>query len=151
MAHSILIALHALTGGVALITGCLAHRGRALFETYLWSLLACVALLTAAVAEEWTRLDGVARGLFGAFVVLGLVMFRLAFGARRLPAPSAPYVDRVGFTLVALFDAFAVITVLNAGASIPLVVAAGVVVAVGGHFVLRVAKVRVERRMLVSR
>ncbi|MPZ80909.1 MAG: hypothetical protein GEV28_11130 [Actinophytocola sp.] len=138
--HAVLIALHALTGTVALLAGCVAHRRRAYFEVYLWSLVATVAFLAAAVAEEWSRLDAVSRALFAAFVVLGLVMLWLACTARRLPAPSPRYVDRVGFTLVALFDAFIVITVLNLGAPVALVVASGVVVAVAGHFALRAAK-----------
>lgn len=150
MWHTALIAGHATTGGVALLAGCVAHRGRVLFATYLWSLTACVALLAAAVGEEWTRLDGPARGLFGAFAVLGVVMLWLASGARRLPAPSPRYVDRVGFTLVALADAFVVITVLNAGAPVVAVVVVGVVVAGLGHGALRVVKARLAERTLVQ-
>jgi hypothetical protein len=140
MWHTILIAAHAIAGTVALLAGLVAHRGRALFDTYLWSLVATIALLAAAVFEEWGRLGGAARALFIAFVVLGGVMVWLAATARRLPARSPAYVDRVGFTLVALFDAFVVITVLNLGAPVALVVASGVVVAVAGHFVLRATK-----------
>ena len=150
MWHTVLIAGHAIAGSVALLAGCVAHRGRILFGTYLWSLTACVALLVAAVGEQWARLDTPERGLFGAFAVLGLVLLWLAFGAARLPAPSRRYVDRVGFTLVALADAFVVITVLNAGAPVAVVVAAGVVVAGVGHVVLRVAKARLAERTLVQ-
>ena len=150
MWHAVLITLHATTGTVALLAGLLAHRSRALFRTYLWSLVASVAFLAAAVAEEWGRLDGLSRALFGAFVVLGLVMVWLALAARRLPAGSPRYVDLVGFTLVALFDAFVVITVLNGGAPVALVVASGVVVAVAGHFVLRAAKTRATERTLIQ-
>jgi hypothetical protein len=144
MSHTLLIALHALAGTVAPLAGCVAHRGRALFATYLWSLTATVVFLGAAVAEEWARLDGLSRALFGAFAVLGLVMLWLAFDARRLPTRSPGYVDRVGFTLVGLFDAFIVITVLNLGAPVALVVGSGVLVAIGGHFVLRGAKARIS-------
>jgi hypothetical protein len=42
--------------------------------------------------------------------------------------------------LIALFDAFVVITVLNAGAPVWLVVASGVLIAVAGHFALRATK-----------
>jgi hypothetical protein len=150
MWHAILIGLHAGTGTVALLAGCLGHRARALFTTYLWALVACVAFLAAAVVDGWARLDPAARILFGAFVVLGVVMVWLAITARRLPAPSPAYVDRVGFTLVALLDAFVVITVLNAGAPVALVVAAGVVIAGAGHFVLRAAKARAAERTLVQ-
>jgi hypothetical protein len=140
MWHTILIALHAITGTMALLAGCVAHRRPVLFGTYLWSLVSTVALLAAAVAEEWGRIDGAVRALFAAFTVLGLVMVWLAVDARRLPAGSAGYIDRVGFTLVSLLDAFVVIMVLNLGAPVVLVVAAGVIVAVAGHFGLRAAK-----------
>lgn len=144
--HAVLITLHAVTGTVALLAGCVAHRHRVYFEVYLWSLVATVAALAATVVEEWTRLDGVSRALFTVFGVLGLVMLVLAFAARRLPAPSPAYLDRVGFTLVALLDAFIVIAVLNLGVPVALVVAVGVVVAVAGHFALRAAKSSVADR-----
>lgn len=140
MWHTVLIALHAITGTVALLAGFVAHRGRLLFGTYLWALVATVVFLAAAVGEEWGRIDAAARVVFAAFVVLGLVMVWLAVDARRAPVLSPRYLDRVGFTLVALFDAFIVITVLNLGAPVALVVAAGVVAAIGGHFAIRAAK-----------
>ena len=144
MWHTVLIALHALTGTVALVAGCVAHRRLALFGVYLWSVVATVTFLAAAVAEEWARLDTLSRSLFTAFTVLGAVMVRLAFDARRLPPGSESYVDRVGFTVVALFDAFIVITVLNLGAPVWLVVASGVAVAIAGHFSLRATKAAVR-------
>lgn len=137
--HTVLIALHAVTGTVALVAGGMAHRGRMLFDVYLWSLVACVGFLVAAVLEGWARSDGGTRLLFGAFAVLGGVMVGLAVSARRLVL-SPRYVDRVGFTLVALFDAFIVIAVLNLGTPIALVVGSGVAVAIAGHFLLRAAK-----------
>ncbi len=153
MWHTVLVTLHAVSGTVALLAGCVAHRARALFDTYLWALTCTVVFLGAAVAVDWGGLDGPARAVFVAFAGLGLVMLRLATGARRLPAPSPRYVDRVGFTLVALFDAFVVITVLDLGAPPVLVVASGLLVAGAGHVVLRVAKARVTppERTLVQR
>ena len=141
MAHTILITLHAVAGTVALLAGAVAIRGRALFAAYLWSLVAMVVFLLAATVVAWAGLDTATRVLFTAFAVLGLVMVWRARQAGRLrPArsrpPSSRYVAHVGFTLVALFDAFVVITVLNSGAPVWLVVAAGLAVAVAGHFVL---------------
>lgn len=142
MWHAVLIALHAVTGTVAFVAGLVAHRRRALFDAYLWSLVATVVFLVTAVAEEWGRLGGGARVLFTAFGVLGVVMVWLAVAARRVPVLSAAYLDRVGFTLIALFDAFLVVTVLNLGAPVWLVVASGVAAGVAGHFVLRAVKER---------
>lgn len=137
MWHTILIALHASAGTVALLAGLVAHRGRTWFAVYFWALVATVVTLAAAVAQEWALLDPAARLLFVTFTGLGVVMVWLARNAH-----GPRYVDRVGFTLVALFDAFVVITVLNAGAPVAVVVGAGVVVAVAGHFVLRAVKAR---------
>ena len=141
MWHTVLIALHAIAGAVALLVGCVAHRGRVLFDVYLWSLVATIGFLVAAVLEGWARSDGGTRLLFGAFAVLGAVMVAQAASARRLGLSPA-YVDRVGFTLVGLFDAFIVVTVLNLGAPVALVVGSGVGVALAGHVALRVAKAR---------
>lgn len=143
--HTVLIALHATTGGVALLVGFLAHRGRALFDTYFWALVASILFLVAAIVAEWGDIGWGARLLFCAFVVLGMVMIALAARARGLlpdtgRPPSRAYLDLVGFTLIALFDAFIVIVVLNAGAPVLVVVGSGVLVAVAGHFALRAAK-----------
>lgn len=80
-------------------------------------------------------------------VLLGLVLLWRADQGRRIrpsgsAGPSASYVAHVGFTLVALFDAFIVILVLNAGAPGWLVAAAGVLIAVAGHFVLGAVRER---------
>ncbi len=139
MWHGVLIGLHAGTGVLALLAGLGAHRGPRWFAVYFWSLVATVVFLAAAVVEEWATLDVAARVLFTAFVGLGVVMVRLAVRARGLGL-TPRHVDLVGFTLVALFDAFMVITVLDAG--VPAAVATGVVVATAGHLTLRTLKSR---------
>lgn len=139
--HALLIALHAGTGVIAMLAGGIAlYRGR-FFDVYLASLVATTLFLALAVAEEWTALDTGARVLFTAFTLLAVVMVVRAVLARRLlPVRSPAYLEHVGFTLVALLDAFVVIAVLNAGAPIWLVVASGVLIAVGGHFALQATK-----------
>lgn len=148
MWHTVFIALHAAAGAIALLAGCASITRRALFGTYLWSLAAMEVFLLAAIAAEWTVLDTGSRVLFAAFAGLGLFMMWRAEQARRMrpgrsPRPSAQYVAHVGFTLVALFDAFIVIAVLNIGAPVWLVIAAGVLVAVAGHFMLRTVRDRI--------
>jgi len=56
--------------------------------------------------------------------------------------PSPRYVAHVGFTLVALLDAFLVVAVLNLGAAGWVVAAVGLLVAGAGHFVLRAVRDR---------
>lgn len=148
MLHTVLIGLHAAAGTVALLAGCVAIARGVLFGTYLWSLVGMEIFLVSATAAEWSTLDPGTKALFVTFAGLGLFMLWLADQARRIrPAgsarPDGRYVAHIGFTLVALFDAFVVIAVLDAGAPIWLVVAAGVGVAVIGHYVLRAAKQRI--------
>lgn len=130
-----------------MLAGYVAIGRRTLFGTYLWSLVAMEVFLVLAIAAEWAVNDVVSRVLFVAFAVLGLFMLWRADQARRIrpsgsAGPSASYVGHVGFTLVALFDAFIVILVLNLGAPGGLVAAAGVLIAVAGHFVLRAVRER---------
>ena len=51
MWHTIVIAAHAVTGGVALLAGCVAIGRRTLFGTYLWSLVAMEVFLGALGQE----------------------------------------------------------------------------------------------------
>src|SRR3954470_11312568 len=129
--HTIVIALHAITGGVALLAGCVTIGRRELFGTYLWSLVAMEVFLVVAIAAEWSTIGSSARVLFTAFALLGLFMVWRADRARRIrpdgsARPSAVYVDHVGFTLVALTDAFIVILVLDLVGPVWLVVTVGV-------------------------
>jgi hypothetical protein len=135
MWHTVLITAHASAGGLALLTGCVTIVRRTLFWTYFWALTAMEVFLVLAIAVAWPTFDGVARILFSAFAVLGLVMVWRANRARHTPL-GREYVEHVGFTLVALFDAFVVILVLNTGAPAWLVATAGIAVAIAGHFAL---------------
>lgn len=142
MWHTVFIILHTLAGVIAFVAGCVAIRRGSLFATYLWSMVGMVLFLVLAIAVNWGELDTPTRILFSAFFVLGAVMVWRAAQARRLvpsgsTGPSRRYIDHVGFTLVALFDAFVVITVLDLGAPGWAVAAAGVLVAIAGHFALR--------------
>lgn len=139
MVHAVLIALHAASGVIAFCAGAFTIRDGRFFVVYLSSLVATTLFLAAAVAVSWTSTDATARVLFVAFTALALVMVARAVLARRGRPNTHDYVEHIGFTLVALFDAFVVITVLNTGAPIWLVVASGVAIAVAGHFVLRLA------------
>jgi hypothetical protein len=140
MWHSIFIALHAATGVVALAAGAVALRSGRLFDVYLASLAGMTLFLVLAVIAEWATIEGGARVLFSAFAGLAGFMIWRVVQARRIRVGSRDYIEHVGFTLISLFDAFAVITVLNAEAPIWLVVTTGVLVAIGGHFALRWAK-----------
>lgn len=138
--HIILIAGHALAGLVALIVGCCVlcpptPSRWPLFRTYFHSLLTLVGLLMIVVALDWAGLPLVERVVFTGLVGLGIYTAWRADNARRLlirreAGWNARYVDQVGFTLISLFDAFAIVSAIDLGAS-PVVV--------GGVAVLGVA------------
>ena len=143
MLHGTLIALHAAAGLTALVAGGIALRRGRFFDVYLWALVGTTVFLAAAVGVAWAATGAGARLLFGAFTALAAVMVWRAVLARRVrPAgtPTVAYVEHVGFTLVALFDAFVVVAVLDAGAPGWLVACAGVVVACAGHVAIRWAR-----------
>lgn len=151
MLHTLLVSLHAASGLVAFAAGCLAIRRRSFFPVYLWSLASLLVFLVLAVATDWPQLDPVARILFTAFGVFGGVMAWQALAARRrLPqphaAPTAAYLDRLGFTLVALFDGFLVIGALDLSGTPWVAAVAGGLGAVAGHLALRAVKARTVPR-----
>ncbi len=152
MWHTIFITVHAVAGGIALLAGCVAIGRRTLFRTYLWSVVAMEVFLVLAIAEAWATIGVATRVLFAAFAALGVYMVWRADQARQSQpsgsaGPSTAYVAHVGFTIVALFDAFIVILVLDIGAPGWLVAAAGVLIAVAGHFALRAVRERLVDTM----
>jgi len=145
MWHVILIAAHATAGLIALVTGVVAMRHGRLFDVYLGSLAGMTLFLTLAIGARWDAIDTAGRVLFTAFAGLaGLMVWRATLARRVRPTdasrPSTSYLDHVGFTLVALFDGFCVIAVLDAGAPVWVAVGTGVVIAIAGHFALHWAK-----------
>lgn len=148
MWHLILIGIHAAAGVLSFACGVTAIRRGTLFPVHLWSLVATIVFLALPVALGWNQLDSVSRILFVALLALGgFMIWRAVMAGRQLPfdaAPTAAYVRHVSFNLVALFDAFMVIVVLDLGAPIWLVVATGIVIAMAGRFV----REAIERRIV---
>lgn len=145
MWHTIFIAAHAVTATSALIAGILTVRRAPLFATYLGSLVAMQMFLVLAIAAQWSAYSGLARMAFAALAALGGVVVWQGLRAWQARPPngatlSARCYEHVGFTLVALVDAFLVVTVLNSGAPGWTVAATGVVVALAGHLALRIGR-----------
>ncbi len=150
MWHTIFISTHAATATTALIAGIVAvPRGR-LFGVYLASLVMMEVFLVLAIGVQWTANDGATRLIFTVLAALGVGVVWCGLQARRVrprdddAGPSPRYFASIGFTLVALVDAFLVIAVLNLGAPGWALATTGVLIAGIGHIVLRV-----ERRRLV--
>jgi hypothetical protein len=116
--YAALIGIHAAAGLMAVGAGFRVIATGDWFRLYFGSLVACIAFVVGAVALDWDELDGGTRVLFVALFALGgYMILRGARAGRRLTAdtvtPSVEYVDDVGFTIVALLDAFVVIGVLD--------------------------------------
>jgi len=155
MWHTAFIAVHAGAGGIALVTGCVALAGGGLFRTYLWSLVTMELLLVLAIGAKWAVIHGPTRVLFGALAMLGAYLVWHADQARRIRAsglaePSARYVAHIGFTLIALADAFVVILVLHLGAPVWMVATSGVLTALAGHVALRAVQAQQSRHRDVA-
>jgi hypothetical protein len=149
MWHSALVSLHAVGGLLAFVAGCLALRRPSYLDTYFWSLVGCVAFLVAAVGVDWSGLDAASRGLFAALSALGALMVWRGAQARRIAASSSTQrspreLDHLGFTLVALLDAFIVIGALDLGAPAWVLGVVAVAVAAIGHLWIT----RLKRRLL---
>lgn len=145
--YAALIGLHAAAGLVAVGAGLRTIGTGSGFGFYLGSLVACIAFVAGAVALDWGGLDGGTRVLFAALLALGCYMiFRGARAGRRLAADtgtrSIGYVDDVGFTIVALLDAFLVIAVLDLVASGYVAAAVALLGAAIGHRTLETYKRR---------
>ena len=150
MDDTVFVTVHAAAATVAFGAGLLAvPRGR-FASVHRAALVVAVVALVPAVLVDWQTTAPALRAVFGGLLVLALVMVvRSVLAVRRRPsrgeAPSAPYLDHLGFTLISLADGFAVVTVFRAGAPPWLVVAFAVVVAGAGHLALQATKRRLVR------
>lgn len=139
--HVTLIAIHATAGIAALIAGLAAIRRRRWFPPYLSALIVTLLALAAVVALDWSTLNLATRGVYAGFLVFAAVLIGQGERARRAQlqratrghAADRTYTAAVGFTVVALFDAFVVIAVLDLGAPVWLLVVVGVLIAAVGH------------------
>lgn len=151
--YGLLIGAHAGAGVVAFVLGLLALRRDRLLDAYVIALVVMAALLVLAIASTAAGRDVAGLAVPGALVVLAAVMIGRAGQARRVrPARtgghSEAYVQRVGFGLIGLFDAFWVVALLRAELPGAVVGAVGVGIAVAGHLLL--GRVPVQRPVTVG-
>ena len=131
-----LIILHTVAGLLAFGFGCAVIRppvdlAGPRFRVYAWSLVALVVFLVAAIASHWSDLASTPRLIHVALTGLGLFMVGQAWRARTVRPQDERYVESVGFTLIALFDGFVIVSAIDLDAPIWLVLviaAAGVLV-----------------------
>ena len=135
--HGLLIGLHAAAGTAAFVFGTVAIWRPRPLPIYLLALIACILLLAGAIAIDWGGLSSGTRALYLALSLLGGCMIwsgaRALVLKRRGMANASAYLDSLGFTLVALADAFAVILVLRLGAPTWAIVITAIAVATVGN------------------
>jgi hypothetical protein len=151
MVHTVLIVLHAATALVCFTAGVLCLRIREAtdrrFRVYFWSLVAMLVFVIAAIAVHWGELDTAARAIFAGLTLLGLYMAWRATQAgirlRRHGQGWQPrYVDDIGFTLISLFDGFVIVTAIDLGAPVWLVILIAVAGVAGGVYAMNRVKAR---------
>lgn len=152
--HTTMIVLHAAAGVTAFAAGCLAlspppagRRVHRLFPLYLASLWLMVVFMLGAMATHWRQLTAAEQVIFGGLLLLGLFMAWRAWAAwrllgRREGAWRLPYMEHVGFTLIALWDGFVIVLAIDLGAPVWLVVVLAVLGVVAGNRALHRAEAR---------
>lgn len=146
--HTLIIA-HAVVGFVSLFSAVVALRRGRLHDLHVWMLIGTIVFLAVVGTIGWPDRDTGGHLLDIAFVGLGIFMIVRAVLAGRIrpcrgARPSQRYADLIGFNVIALSDAFAVIVVLDAGAPVVAVVGTGVVIAFLGHLALQALKRRLS-------
>jgi hypothetical protein len=153
MLHTVLIVLHATAALASFVAGALSLGLREpdswRFRLYFWSMLAMLLFVAGALAAHWGELDLTARLIFLGLGALGLYMVWRAAHAgtwlRRQAGGWRPhYVDDIGFTLIALFDGFVIVTAIDLGAPVWLVILVAVAGVVGGNLVIRRVKAQLS-------
>lgn len=135
--YTLFITLHAITASVALVAAVVGRRRAPWFATYYGALVAMLVFLVLAVGSDWRGRSVVQHVVVGALVALGGVMIAKAEQARRARHdPDSDFTGLVGFGVVGLVDAFAVVALVNAGLPGWLVGVAGGAIAAAGHGVI---------------
>ena len=104
----------AFAAGVWLVLPWRRREAAGAFAVYVGALALMAIALYGAVGLDWSHLSTATQAVFAALCGLAAVMVCVAARARAVSAAAS--VDQVGFTLIALFDGFAIITALDAGA-----------------------------------
>jgi hypothetical protein len=154
MLHAIAIILHAGAGVTAFVAGCLAlspppdtQRAHRLFGVYLLSLGLMIVFMLGAMAAHWQQLGTGEQLIFGGLFLLGLYMGWRALSARGLLRRRGegwrlPYMEHVGFTLIALWEGFVIVLAIDLGAPAWLVAVLAVLGVVLGNRALHWAEAR---------
>jgi len=116
MLHVILISAHTVSGLIAFVAGCIALRRRSVVGVFVWSLIALLVFVAAAVAVDWSSFELASQIVFVSLIALGGYMVWRAVLAHRLRhSAGSAFIDHVGFGLISLFEGFVIVLVLDLG------------------------------------
>lgn len=148
-----MIILHALAGLVAFVAGYLLVsagspvKKRWLLWVYLIAMTSLTIFLFGALVSHWTQIGVTQQIVFGGLTLLGFYVVWCAYQAWRLlnKRPAGwhnQFIDAVGFTLIALFDGFVIVGLIDVSVPTVIVVALGI----GAIIVGRVGLERIKKR-----
>jgi len=156
MLHNLLIVAHAAFAVAAFFLGVIAvlrpaGRMSTTFRVYLAALWLMVLFLITVVLVDWMGLDPSSRIVYSALLALAVYTGWRGWSAardlqHRADDWQSAYIEDVGFTLIALFDGFVIVSSIDLGAPIALVVAIGVLGVLAGRHGIQ----RVKGRALLS-
>jgi uncharacterized membrane protein len=143
----IFIILHTLSGIICFISGLMLLspkrylKNPSLLWVFLLSLLGLIMFLVGAIISHWYELDVMTKTIYiGLFFLSLYMMYRALKARRRLLAneKSFEYVEDIGFPLIALFNGFVIVALIDLGAP-AWVVAGGAIAAaiIGGRLVTK--------------
>jgi hypothetical protein len=142
--HSLAIVMHALSGiaafavGVDLLARADSRRQMMLGKAFLVLIASLELFLIVAILTNGESLPPATRAVFFALAVLGLFMIWEAAQAllilQKAPPDQVALLGHVGFNLISLFVAFAVVTAIDLGAP-PWLVGVSVTVATSAGIV----------------
>lgn len=153
MIHTILILGHTFAGVVALVFGCVVmrppSRRSVAFDIYYVALLTMFVLVLVVVVYDWAVLTMGNRAIFSLLTVLGAyTAIRGIYARRALHVRPVgwrrSYVDHVGFTVISLFAGFAIVSAVDVGAPLPVILVVGVLGVVAGVTAIHRVKARLH-------
>lgn len=144
--YILLIVAHTVAGILAFAAGCAVIRPPAdvrgiRFRLYFGSLVALVVFLVAAIGSHWADLATPTRVIYMLLTGLGLYMVWRGRQAQTAATQDGRYIEHVGFTLIALFDGFVIVSAIDLRAPTWLVVS----IAIAGVLIGRREVARIQR------
>lgn len=136
----VMIVFHAVAGLTSFVSGVLllsrkqTTRTRAL-PVFLGALIALIIFMIAAVISHWDMLSVATRATYGGLVLLAGYMIYRAWKVRyklRSSDIDLSYVDDVGFSLIALFDGFIIVSLIDLRTPVWVVIAGAVAAVIIG-------------------